>query len=72
MLMNDFITVLISHLNQIEVKGEKNLDLLLSTIQALKGLQDGSILSAELRDQLNKEVQNGRNNQDTRRNNGQS
>ena len=70
--MNDFITVLISHLNQIEVKGEKNLDLLLSTIQALKGLQDGSILSAELRDQLNKEVQNGRNNQDTRRNNGQS
>lgn len=63
MLMNDFITVLINHLNQIEVKGEKNLDLLLSTIQALKGLQDGSILSAELRDQLNKEVQNERNDQ---------
>lgn len=56
MLMNDFITVLINHLNQIEVKGEKNLDLLLSTIQALKGLQDGSILSAELRNQLNEEV----------------
>lgn len=63
MLMNDFITVLINHLNQIEVKGEKNLDLLLSTIQALKGLQDGSILSAELRNQLKKEVQNERNDQ---------
>lgn len=66
MPMDDFITILIGRLNLIEVKGERNLDLLLSVIQAFKGLQDGSIISPELKAQIEKERTNARNNQDSR------
>ena len=70
--MSDVVGKTINSLNLLSVHGMENLAILHNSIEALTSVYEALRFNSSVEDQLNKEVQNGRNNQDSRSSNGES
>ena len=70
--MSEVVGKTINSLNQLSVHGMENLVILHNSIEALTSVYDALVFNSTVEEQLNKEVQNERNNQDTGCSNDQS
>ena len=70
--MSDVVGKTINSLNLLSVHGMENLAILHNSIAALTSVYEALCFNSSVEDQLNKEVQNERNNQDSRSSNGES
>ena len=70
--ISDVVGKTINSLNLLSVHGMENLAILHNSIEALTSVYEALRFNSSVEDQLNKEVQNERNNQDSRSSNGES
>lgn len=68
--MSDVVGKTINSLNLLSVRGMENLAILHNSIAALTGVYEALSFNSSVEDQLNKEVQNERNNPDNRNGDG--
>ena len=61
--MSDVVGRTINSLNLLSVRGMENLAILHNSIEALTSVYEALYFNSSVEDQLNKEVQNARNNQ---------